>query len=103
MHVDATSPLFNAPWRLAGPFDVVPTAAGVGHAPRGLSLAGFESHSQRHETERDHPEITGRDENGEWLYWLSIMGTPSSDEPWGWQLDGHHLIINCFVLQDHMV
>jgi hypothetical protein len=31
------------------------------------------------------------------------MGTPSADEPWGWQLDGHHLIINCFILKDQMV
>jgi hypothetical protein len=49
-------------------------------------------------------EITGRDdEYGEWLYWLSIMGTPSHDAPWGWQIDGHHLIVNCFVLGDQLV
>jgi hypothetical protein len=49
-------------------------------------------------------EITGRDEEyGEWLYWLSVFGTPSEREPWGWQIDGHHLIINCFVLGDQVV
>ena len=49
-------------------------------------------------------EITGRDiEFGEWLYWVSIMGTPSETEPWGWQIDGHHLIINCFILGDQIV
>jgi len=49
-------------------------------------------------------EITGRhDEYGEWLYWLSIMGRPSREQPWGWQIDGHHLVINCFVLGDQMV
>lgn len=42
-------------------------------------------------------------EYGEWLYWITIMGTPSADEPWGWQIDGHHLIINCFVLGDQVV
>jgi hypothetical protein len=42
-------------------------------------------------------------EYGEWLYWLSVMGTPAADAPWGWQLDGHHLIVNCFVLGDQMV
>ena len=31
------------------------------------------------------------------------MGTPSEKEPWGWQLDGHHLIINYFVLGDQVV
>ena len=40
---------------------------------------------------------------GEWLYWVTVMGTPSDKEPWGWQLDGHHLIINYFVLGDQVV
>ena len=42
-------------------------------------------------------------EYGEWLYWITIMGTPSSKEPWGWQLDGHHAVINYFVLGDQVV
>jgi hypothetical protein len=43
------------------------------------------------------------DDYGEWLYWITVMGTPSDKEPWGWQLDGHHLIINYFVLDDQVV
>ncbi len=31
------------------------------------------------------------------------MGQPSDTEPWGWQLDGHHVIINYFVLGDQVV
>ena len=31
------------------------------------------------------------------------MGKPSATEPWGWQLDGHHVIINYFVLGDQVV
>lgn len=42
-------------------------------------------------------------EYGEWLYWITIMGEPSATEPWGWQMDGHHLIINYFVLGDQVV
>lgn len=42
-------------------------------------------------------------EYDEWYYFISIFGTPSADEPWGWQLDGHHLNINCFLLGDDMV
>jgi hypothetical protein len=42
-------------------------------------------------------------EYGEWLYHLTVMGEPSVDKPWGWQLDGHHLIINYFVLRDQVV
>lgn len=43
------------------------------------------------------------DEYGEWLYWITIMGEPSGTEPWGWQIDGHHLVINYFVLGDQVV
>ncbi|MEL6110075.1 MAG: DUF3500 domain-containing protein [Planctomycetota bacterium] len=43
------------------------------------------------------------DEYGEWLYWITIMGEPSTTEPWGWQIDGHHLIVNYFVLGDQVV
>jgi hypothetical protein len=42
-------------------------------------------------------------EYGEWLYHITIMGEPSADKPWGWQIDGHHLIINYFVLRDQVV
>jgi len=42
-------------------------------------------------------------EYGEKRYWLTIMGNPSTTEPWGWQLDGHHLIVNFFVLGDQVV
>ena len=40
---------------------------------------------------------------GEWLYFITIMGKPSATEPWGWQLSGHHAIINYFVLRDQVV
>lgn len=42
-------------------------------------------------------------EYGEGKYWITIMGTPSATEPWGWQLDGHHLDLNYFVLGDQVV
>ncbi|HXG69057.1 MAG TPA: DUF3500 domain-containing protein, partial [Gemmatimonadaceae bacterium] len=50
-------------------------------------------------------ELNGNDfeQYGEWLYHLIVMGTPSTSEPWGWQLDGHHAIINYFVLGDQVV
>ena len=43
------------------------------------------------------------DEYGEWRYYMTVMGKPSATEPWGWQLDGHHAIINYFVLGDQVV
>jgi hypothetical protein len=49
-------------------------------------------------------ELTGDHEFlGEWLYFITIMGKPSATDPWGWQLDGHHAIINYFVLGDQVV
>jgi len=43
------------------------------------------------------------DRYGEWRYHITVMGKPSATEPWGWQLDGHHAIINYFVLGDQVV
>jgi Protein of unknown function (DUF3500) len=37
------------------------------------------------------------------LYFFTVMGHPSATEPWGWQLDGHHLVTNYFVLGDQVV
>jgi hypothetical protein len=49
-------------------------------------------------------EITQRwNEYGEWVYWLSLFGQPSADQPWGWQIDGHHLNVNCAVVGDQLV
>jgi hypothetical protein len=47
--------------------------------------------------------VANFDEYGEHLYYFTIMGTPSATEPWGWQLDGHHLVVNYFVLGDQVV
>lgn len=39
----------------------------------------------------------------EYSYQFSLYGTPSTTEPWGWQLFGHHVAINCAVVADRMV
>ncbi len=39
----------------------------------------------------------------EQLYFFTLMGVPSRAEPWGWQIDGHHLVVNYFVLGDQVV
>ncbi|HEY7166379.1 MAG TPA: DUF3500 domain-containing protein [Candidatus Binatia bacterium] len=69
-----------------------------------LSQRGFEEAIDIMHLNETVQEMTGRlSEYGEDLYWLSIMGTPSASEPWGWQWDGHHLIVNYFVLGDQVV
>jgi hypothetical protein len=40
---------------------------------------------------------------GEWAYIFCLFGTPSESEPWGWQLFGHHLSVNCLVIGGQMV
>lgn len=69
-----------------------------------LSAAGFETARNAMKLNETIREITGKDaEYGEWLYWLSVFGAPSNTDPWGWQIDGHHMIVNCFVLGDQVV
>jgi hypothetical protein len=50
-------------------------------------------------------ELNGNNfvEYGEWKFWITIMGEPSPTEPWGWQVDGHHLNLNYFVMGDQVV
>lgn len=69
-----------------------------------LSVSGFVTARDVMKLNEHIRELTGRSEEyGEWYYWLSVFGTPSETQPWGWQIDGHHLIINCFVLGDQIV
>lgn len=32
-------------------------------------------------------------------YWTILFGTPDSDEPWGWRIEGHHLSVNVVVAE----
>lgn len=43
------------------------------------------------------------DEFNEWLYFMTIFGEPGGDAPWGWQIDGHHLCLNCVIIGDQVV
>jgi hypothetical protein len=43
------------------------------------------------------------DRYGDLRYHMTVMGDPSAREPWGWQFDGHHGVINYFVLGDQVV
>ncbi|HET9262406.1 MAG TPA: DUF3500 domain-containing protein [Vicinamibacterales bacterium] len=70
----------------------------------GLSATGLEKSRNIMRLNETIAELTKRfDEYGEGLYHLTMMGGPSESQPWGWQLEGHHLIINYFVLRDQVV
>ena len=69
-----------------------------------LSVRGLEKSRNIMRLNEHLAELTKRfDEYGEGLYHLTVMGEPSDTQPWGWQLDGHHLILNYFVLRDQVV
>lgn len=40
---------------------------------------------------------------GEWAYTFCLFGEPHPRDPWGWQLFGHHLALNCLVVDRQMV
>ena len=70
----------------------------------GLSAKGLETSRNIMRLNETIAEMTKRfEEYGDGLYNVTVMGEPSATSPWGWQLDGHHLIINYFVLRDQVV
>jgi len=78
--------------------------AGLRLLQESLSEAGYRAARDVMRLNEHALEITGKpEEYSEWFYWVSIFGNPSPDEPWGWQIDGHHLNVNCFVLGDQLV
>jgi Protein of unknown function (DUF3500) len=69
-----------------------------------LSYRGFAQARDIMRTNRLLADVTNSpDEFGEWPYFVSIFGDPATSEPWGWQIDGHHLCLNCTVVGDQVV
>ncbi|HAT26127.1 MAG TPA: hypothetical protein DCS89_03865 [Gammaproteobacteria bacterium] len=69
-----------------------------------LSAEGLDQTEKIMRTEQALLEINGEPiRYGEEKYYLTFMGIPSASEPWGFQLDGHHLVVNYFVLGDQVV
>ncbi len=69
-----------------------------------LSAKGLQLSKDIMKTDQTLKELNNGDTAyDEELYFFTVMGIPSSTEPWGWQLDGHHLVINYFVLGDQVV
>ena len=69
-----------------------------------LSAKGLQLSKDIMKTDQTLKELNNGDAAyDEELYFFTLMGTPSPTEPWGWQLDGHHLVINYFVLGDQVV
>lgn len=78
--------------------------AAFGLLRAGLSAKGFEKSRNVMRLNYHLAELLSKQEEyGEYLYYLTVMGEPSETAPWGWQLDGHHLVVNYFVLRDQVV
>ena len=78
--------------------------AAIGLLQASLSAKGLQTTRDIMRLNHTLAELTNDFEQyGEWLYWITLMGTPSPTEPWGWQLDGHHVVINYVVLGDQVV
>jgi len=79
--------------------------AAFGLLKASLSAKGLQLSKDIMNLNRTLGELNNNDfpQYNELLYWLTLMGEPSATEPWGWQIDGHHLIINYFVLGDQVV
>ena len=69
-----------------------------------LSQEGFERSRDVMRLNRFLGDLIGAPQIlGEWSYIFCLFGEPSMTEPWGWQLFGHHLSLNCFVVDGQMV
>jgi hypothetical protein len=79
--------------------------SGIALLRAGLSARGLKQTRDIMRLNETLGELNGNDfeQYGEWRYHLTVMGKPSATEPWGWQLDGHHAIVNYFVLGDQVV
>jgi hypothetical protein len=71
---------------------------------KALSAKGLKLSKDIMKTDQTLRELDNNDPRyDEELYYFTIMGKPSTTEPWGWQIDGHHLVINYFILGDQVV
>jgi hypothetical protein len=77
----------------------------VGLLRASLSAKGLKLSRDIMHLNRTLGELNNNDfvQYGDDLYFITVMGAPSDKEPWGWQLDGHHLNLNYFILGDQVV
>jgi hypothetical protein len=79
-------------------------ALGTALLKAALSADGLETTEKIRRINQAAGEAIGNTKSfNEDAYYWTLMGTPSTTEPWGFQLDGHHLVLNYFVLGDQVV
>jgi hypothetical protein len=79
-------------------------ALGTALLKAALSADGLETTEKIRKINQAAGEAVGNTNSfNEDAYYWTLMGTPSATEPWGFQFDGHHLVVNYFVLGDQVV
>ncbi|MFI0821056.1 DUF3500 domain-containing protein [Streptomyces sp. NPDC021098] len=69
-----------------------------------LSAEGLETTEKIRKLNQAAGEAIGNTKSfNDEAFYFTVMGEPSATAPWGWQIDGHHLVINYFVLGDQVV
>ncbi|HRI13629.1 MAG TPA: DUF3500 domain-containing protein [Verrucomicrobiota bacterium] len=73
----------------------------------GLSSQGYLKTSGIMQLDEVLLHLSGQDKSekpmfGLRYYWLSFLGEPSTNKPWGWQLDGHHLALNFSLVREEV-
>ncbi len=84
-------------------FEILGTALSADGVTKSKNIMAMEAYLKEISTQLGNLNKKGLERLGADKYWFTFMGTPSQSEPWGWQLDGHHLIVNFFVLADQVV
>jgi hypothetical protein len=59
-----------------------------------LALGAIGIERVRRQLAADTPDVGGD------RYWVRILDDPSGTEPWGWQINGHHLAVHAVVVGD---
>jgi hypothetical protein len=78
--------------------------AGLELLAAALSAKGLETSNNIRKLNHVAGRLLGQlDQFDEGRYFFTVMGTPSASEPWGFQFQGHHLVVNYFVLGDQVV
>lgn len=70
-----------------------------------MAAAGFHRARQAMRLNGELGDLVGAyaDTLTEYCYWFTIFGEPSPAEPWGWQLQGHHVDLHCVFVGGQMV
>jgi len=66
---------------------------------KAATIMSLETELRRTESQRPNVERIRDPEK----YWFAVFGDPTTEEPWGWKIEGHHLSLNFSSATGRMV